>query len=440
MTAEVSKKRTTNYFKQVQASVLFKAGAVLASFVSIPIMIRYLGVEQFGVWSTILSVMTWLVLFDLGIGNGLKNCVSQALAENNRVEASRYISAGYTLIGGIAILLWFLSFFATYYVPWLRVFNTVAVSEYEIRVAVQISLSCVLLNFWIGLVGAILGGFQKTSLVALGQLYTNIISLFFVCLAWAILDSSIVVLAIVYGGSMLFASVLLSIGFYRNNIDLFPLFFWSRNYLRPLLSVGLTFFTIQIAVLVVFTTDKILISQFFGPELVTHYEVVMKIFALFSFAHALISAPLWPAYADAFHRKDNQWIKRMLFKQLVLFVFFVVAVLIMVLIAKKIILIWIGDDFAVPSNLILVIAIFVLVSIWNNIYAMILNGVGRTNVQLITAVLAMLFNIPLAYILVRVYGFGVSGVVAAATVSLLFSAVALPIQVFRSVLKENSGE
>lgn len=440
MTAEVSKRRTANYFKQVQGSVLFKAGAVLASFISISIMIKYLGVEKFGVWSTILSVMTWLVLFDLGIGNGLKNCISKALAENDRVETSKYISAGYTLIGGIALILWLVSFFGAYYIPWLRVFNTIAVSSDEIRVAVQISLSCVLLNFWIGLVGSVLGGFQKTSLVTLGQFYSNIISLCFVWLAWAMLDSSIVVLAIVYGGSMLCAGVLLSIGFYRSNRDLIPVFFWRREYLSPLLSVGLTFFTIQIAVLVVFTTDKILISQFFGPQLVTQYEVVMKIFALFSFAHALISAPLWPAYADAFHRKDKRWIRRMLNKQLMVFAFFAFAVLVMVLLAKKIILIWIGEDFTVSSGLISVVAIFVLVSIWNNIYAMILNGVGRTNVQLITAVLAMLLNIPLAYILVKVYGLGVSGVVAAATVSLLFSAVALPLQVFRSVLKEGSGE
>jgi O-antigen/teichoic acid export membrane protein len=440
MTDESSRRRSANYFRQVQASVLFKAGAVLASFISIPILIKYLGVEQFGVWSTILSVMTWLVLFDLGIGNGLKNCISKALAENNRVETSRYISAGYTLIGIISIVLWGLSFFSTYFIPWLRVFNTTAVSENEIRLAVQISLSCVLLNFWIGLVGAVLGGFQKTSLVALGQFYSNMISLFFVCLAWAILDSSIVVLAVVYGGAMLLASALLSVGFYRENRDLFPVFLWRREYLRPLLSVGVTFFTIQIAVLVVFTTDKILISQFFGPQLVTQYEVVMKIFALFSIAHALICAPLWPAYADAYHRKDNRWIRSMLHKQLVLFAAFVFAVLIMVLMAKKIILIWIGEGLNVSSDLILAIAVFVLISIWNNIYAMILNGVGRTNVQLVTAILAMVFNIPVAYVMVRGYGLGVSGVVVAATVSLLFSAVALPIQVFRSVLKEGSVE
>lgn len=437
MTSEVSKKRTANYFRQVQASVFFKAGALLASFITIPIMIDYLGLEKFGVWSTILSVMTWLVLFDLGIGNGLKNRVSESIAKNNRQQTHSFISAGYSLIGCIAVLLWLFCFFVSYYIPWLRVFNTSALSETDMRLTVQISLSCVLANFCIGLVGAVLGGFQKTSLVALGQFYSNVISLVFVCLAWIVFSPSIVVLAIIYGGAMLFSSAALSVGFYKKNKDLIPKFLIRREYISPLLSVGLTFFIIQIAVLVVFTTDKILISQFFGPKLVAQYEVVMKIFALFSFVHALISAPLWPAYADAFYRKDNCWIKRMLSKQLMLFAVFVLAILITFLISDKLILLWVGEDFPISNNLISAVACFVIVSIWNNIFAMILNGAGKTGVQLITAILAMLVNFPMAYLLVKVYGFGVSGIIIAATVSLSFSAVFLPLQVFRFILKDN---
>lgn len=37
-----------------------------------PIMIKYLGAEQFGIWATMLTLITWVMLFDFGIGNGLK--------------------------------------------------------------------------------------------------------------------------------------------------------------------------------------------------------------------------------------------------------------------------------------------------------------------------------------------------------------------------------
>lgn len=437
MSAVVSKERTKNYLRQVQGSVLYKAGAVIASFIAIPIMIDYLGVEQFGVWSTILTVMAWIVFFDLGIGNGLKNRVSEALAKNDNGEASKYISAGYSLIGIISFVLWVFCFFCAHLVPWQGVFNTDVIAESTLRYSVQIALSFVLLNFWVGLISAVLGGFQKTSLVALGQLYSNVASLVLVGVAWVFISPSIIVLATIYGVATLGANCLLSFSFYKANQVFFPRYLVSREYVSPLLSMGLRFFAIQVAVLVVFTTDKILITQFFGPQEVTQYEVIMKLFGLFSFAHALISAPLWPAYADAFHRKDKVWIGGMLTKQLLLFIVFVVGVLVMMLIVDRVVSIWVGDAFSISYGLVIAVAVFIVVSIWNNIFAMILNGIGKTNVQLVSAVLAMLVNIPLAFVLVKILDFGVGGVVMAAVISLSFSAICLPLQVFYLLKKEN---
>lgn len=71
MSADISKERTSNYLRQVKGAVVYKGVAMIASFLAIPMMIRYLGQEQFGVWSTLLTVMSWIVFFDLGIGNGI---------------------------------------------------------------------------------------------------------------------------------------------------------------------------------------------------------------------------------------------------------------------------------------------------------------------------------------------------------------------------------
>jgi len=81
MSEAVSKERTHNYVRQIKGAVVYKAVAMAASFLAIPLMIRYLGQEQFGVWSTLLTVMSWIVFFDLGVGNGLRNKVAEALAK-----------------------------------------------------------------------------------------------------------------------------------------------------------------------------------------------------------------------------------------------------------------------------------------------------------------------------------------------------------------------
>ena len=429
MTEAVSKERTRNYLRQIKGAVAYRAVAMGASFLAIPLMIGYLGQEQFGVWSTLLTVMSWIVFFDLGVGNGLRNKVAESLAKNERVEAARYIASGYTLIGLIALAVWVIVTVTSYFIPWQTVFNTHAIPEVTLRTTIQIAAFFIVLNFWIGLIGALLGAVQKTSLVALGQLITNLAVLGLVFVLTKTTDASISQLALVYGLSLVLANILLSLWFYRRHPEFRPYPYLDKQHVRPLLHVGLQFFTIQLAVLVIFTTDKMLITQLFGPQYVTQYEVVFKLFSVITFVHTLISAPLWSAYTDAYHRQDFVWIQKMLRKQLMVFGGVILAVLALGLSARPIIAVWIGRELVVSLPLIIVMGIFVLISIWNNIFAMLVNGIGKIRLQLYTAVVAMLVNIPLSMFFATYLGLGLSGIVLGTICSLLLAAVVLPIQV-----------
>lgn len=439
MSEAVSKERSHNYLRQIKGAVVYKAVAMAASFLAIPLMIGYLGQEQFGVWSTLLTVMSWIVFFDLGVGNGLRNKVAEALAKNDKAEAANYIASGYSLIGLIALLLWAAITAASFFIPWQSVFNTHAIAETTLRLTVQIATFFVALNFWIGLIAALFGALQKTSLTALGQLISNVLALMLVFVLTQTTAASITKLAFVYGISLVTANILLSLYFYQRNPELRPKPYLDKQHASPLLSVGLQFFIIQLAVLVIFTTDKMLITQLFGPQHVTQYEVVFKLFSVISFAHTLITAPLWSAYTDAYHRTDIAWIKQMLRKQLAVYCGVILAVILTGLLAKPIIAVWVGHELDVTLPLVATIGLFVLVSIWNNIYATFVNGIGRIKAQLCTAVIAMLLNIPLALLFTQYFGFGLSGIVLATCVSLLIAAVVLPIQVYGIVRDGTRG-
>jgi O-antigen/teichoic acid export membrane protein len=429
MSQAVSIERTHNYVRQIKGAVVYKGVAMAASFLAIPLMIRYLGQEQFGVWSTLLTVMSWIIFFDLGVGNGLRNKVAEALAKNDKSEAASYISSGYSLIGLIALMLWILVTTASFFVPWQIVFNTHTIPEATLRLTVQIATFFVVFNFWIGLIHSLLGAVQNTSITALGQLISNVLALLLVFVLTKTTETAISHLAFVYGISLVVSNILLTLWFYLRNPDLRPKPYLDKKHVSPLLSVGLQFFTIQLAVLVIFTTDKMLITQLFGPQFVTQYEVVFKLFSVITFAHALISAPLWSAYTDAYHRKDMIWIKKMLQKQMVIFCGVVLVVILMILLARFIIIMWVGRELEVSLSLTIAIGFFVMISTWNNIYAMFVNGIGRIKLQLYTALIAMLLNIPLALLFTKYFGFGLSGVVLATCVSLLIAAVILPFQV-----------
>lgn len=431
MTEAASKERTRNYLRQIKGAVAYRAVAMGASFFAIPLMIGYLGQEKFGVWSTLLTVMSWVVFFDLGVGNGLRNKVAESLAKNEQAEAARYIASGYTLIGLIALAVWVIVTVTSYFIPWQTVFNTHAIPEVTLRTTIQIAAFFIVLNFWIGLIGALLGAVQKTSLVALGQLITNLAVLGLVFMLTRTTDASISQLALVYGLSLVTANILLSLWFYRRHPELRPHPYLDKRHVRPLLHVGLQFFTIQLAVLVIFTTDKMLITQLFGPQYVTQYDVVFKLFSAITFVHSMIMAPLWSAYTDAYHRGDLRWVRKMLNKQLLVFGVICLAIIGLVYFIRAIISLWIGEHMEVNYSLVAAIACFVAISAWSGIFAYILNGVGKIKLQMVLAVVAMIINIPLAIVYVKYFAFGVEGVVWATCSSMMLFSIVGPIQVKR---------
>lgn len=437
MSHEVSRERSRNYMRQIKGSVVFMGLAVATSFFAIPIMIHYLGQEQFGVWSTLLSIMSWIVFFDLGLGNGLRNKLAESVAKNEFYEASRFVSSAYSLIGLISATLFALLVIATFVIPWQSVFNTHSIAEPTLRYTVLLAAFFVFINFWISLINQVLNAVQKTSVVVFGQFVTNALSLIFIIILKLTTVSSLMLLALVYGISLVASNLLLSVWFYRQNRELIPGFSLDKQHIRPLVSVGIQFFIIQLAVLFIFTTDKILITQLFGPKYVTQYDVVYKLFSIITIIHALITAPLWSSYTDAYHRGDIIWIKGILRKQLLIVAIIVLVVIILSLIARPVIVMWIGRDIEVSIPLVVSMGVFVIVSTWNNVFANLVNGIGMIFPQLITSIIAMVINVPLSIILVKHYRFGINGIVFATCLSLAIFAIVGPIQVHLLLKKES---
>lgn len=440
MSISISENRSKNYIKQIKGSFIFKGLAIFSSFLAIPLMIKYLGVEHYGVWSTLLSIVSWVVLFDIGIGNGLRNKISESLAKENKQEAHSYISTAYTIIGAISVMLILIFLLVSEYIPWQKVFNITSINNQELQSVVNITAIFLFLNFWISLINQVFNGLQKTSLVVFNQFLSNIFSLLAVFILYTFYESSLIKLAFAYGISLLASSLILSFWFYKNNKEFIPkIKSFGLNYTKSITSLGFKFFIIQIAVIVIFTTDKILITQLFGPQYVASYDVVFKLFSVITIVHGMLMAPLWSAYSDAYHRGDIEWIKKTIKNQLKIYLLILVATTLLIFLAKPIIVLWIGRDFVVDNILIIAMALFILVSTWNNIFAYFLNATNKLDVQINTSILAMIANIPLSIMFVRFFEMGVYSIVLATCISLSFFTIFGSIQTF-NILKGKNYE
>src|ERR1700745_3408471 len=87
-------------------SYIAKGLTVLASFVSVPLTVDYLGSERYGVWLTINSLLLWMALSDFGLaGTALVNALSEAVGNHDRGAARRYVASAFWALLTIALVI-----------------------------------------------------------------------------------------------------------------------------------------------------------------------------------------------------------------------------------------------------------------------------------------------------------------------------------------------
>ncbi len=433
---EIALGRTKNYIKQLKGSVVYKLGAILASFIAMPIMIKYLGIELFGIWATMLTLISWVMLLDLGIGNGLKNKVSESLSQDCTGLATVFISTAYVVIGGVSLTLFLIFLIASFWLPWQNIFNTQVVAELVLREAVITLGFFVFFNFWLSLVAQVYHGLQKSAVVIFGQFISNVLALVFVYALYQLANVAIIYMVWAYGFSLVAANLILSFLLFSQHREFRPsIGLFEKNKVKPLLSLGLKFFVIQISVLLIFMTDKILITQLLGPAEVTPYEVLFKLFSVFTVMHSLILVPLWPAYSDAYARNDFGWIRTQIKKQIFIAMGLFFGAFVIAFMGPWIVRLWVGDTIVIQSSLYYMFALFIVFSVWSNVFAYFVNAIGNLNLQLCTAIIAALINIPLSIAFVKIYGMGLDGIMLATIISLSIYSVFGPFHVFGIIRK-----
>ncbi|WP_143269382.1 oligosaccharide flippase family protein [Mangrovitalea sediminis] len=419
---------------QLKGSIFYKFGAIFATFVAMPIMIKYLGVEQFGVWSTMLTLVNWVMLFDLGIGNGLKNKILEGLAKNEGKEVVSYISTAYVLIGLVSFVFFAFFAFASFHISWREVFNSASMSEGELRYSVIILSFFVFFNFWMSLVNQVYHGLQMSSFVALGQFLSNGLALLFVALLYRFCGASLIKMVLVYGSALVISNGALSFFIFKSNAEVRPsIAGFDTRKISPLLSLGGKFFVIQISMLLIFMTDKIIITQLLGPKQVTPYDVVFKLFSVFTIFHSLILLPIWSAYSNAYAQGDFVWIRDALKKQIKIAFFIFLGAGFMAFIGPFIVRVWVGKNLEVSNSLYLFFWGFVGVSVWSNVFAYFVNAVNEINLQIVTSVVAAIINVPMSIYFVSYLGLGLGGVVLATTLSLSIFGLVGPVQVLNII-------
>ena len=202
------------------------------------------------------------------------------------------------------------------------------------------------------------------------------------------------------------------------------------------MSLSIGFFVIQICMIVIFTTDNIIISNVLGPEEVTNYDIIFKLFQVIITFSTILLDPFWSLFTDAYQKKDFLWIKKTLKKLNKLFIIVCIATIVLILLTKDIVSIWIGKDFIVKESLPYLMGLFVLIRIYPLMYMYFLNSIGKIKLQMYLYIIGAVINIPISIFFVKYFNLGISGVILGTSVSIISMLILLPIQTHR-ILKRD---
>lgn len=430
-----------NIFKNIGLSLIYKPIGIIISLMLIPLTVKYLGNTLYGLWATILSVVSWMNYFDIGIGNGLRNHLAREITLKNYKEARGYISTAYIVVSIISLSIFIILGILFYFLNWNFIFNTQLLNKDEFLLVMLVTLIFLSLNFILKIVTTIYYSFQKASIIGLMQILNQIFNLVAIYILFkSDIKNKLLMMTIIYGLSNLVVNVIFSIIIFREKKDLSPrLKYFEKEKIKDLTGLGIKFFVIQIVAMIIFTTDNLIITKLFGPEEVTPYNVVFKVFSIGIMLHGIIITPLWSAFTKAYAEKDFNWIKKTMKKLKILQILVILGSGILILVFPKIVKIWIGSNLIIPLNLIMMFALYTIISTYCNIYAYFFNGIGEVDFQLKIAVVQGIINIPLSIYLAKNLQMGVTGVILATNITLLLAAFTYPFK-YKKMMKGMEGE
>ena len=415
--------RSVKVKKNIIAMIGIKGISLGISLLYVPLLLHSMNSINYGIWLTLTSIVSWVAMCDIGLGNGLRNKLSETIAAADYLLGKVYISTAYVSILSIMCVLFSIFFVVSkMFLSWNSILNAPEIEPSELNLLVNVVFFTFALNFVLSLINSVLFALQMPAvssiLTTLGQFFSFVIVLVLVkCFdiySLLILGSVISIVPVVV---LIISSIILFTGKYKY---LSPSFrYIDLTKIKDILALGMKFFVLQIITKVLYQTNNLIIMHIVSNEAVVEYNIAFKYMNVLLMIYTIIVTPLWSATTEAYVKGDLQWIMNVVKKMDKIAFLFILIGLIMLLTSDFVYRIWLDLP---KSNVSIATTSLIYFYVVGNIlyanYGYILNGIGKLNLQiLVTAILAFLY-IPFSYFLGHKYG--LSGILSAfATVAIM---------------------
>lgn len=439
--SDISTIRSKTLKKNVVIMMLIKGLSFLISFLYVPLLYNALDTNSYGVWLTLTSLVSWVAMFDIGLGNGLRNKLTESLALGKIDLAKKYVSTAYVYITILVSCLIVVFYIVRDFVSWDSVLNATEIDLFTIQKLVSIVYTTFCVRFALNLINSVMLAMQQPAMssgLALAEQMVAYIIVFTLVKIYNVTSLLVLgtVISVVPIMILIATTLILFLTKYRHISPSITCSEYSKA--KDILSLGVRFFIIQIGTLILFQSNNLIITHVVGNEAVVEYNIAYKYMHILIMAFNIIVTPIWSATTDAYVREDFNWIKSANKKLVIITILMSVVGFVMLMCSSWFYKVWIRDSYVdIPFSVSAILYLYMVAMMMYGCYGYFINGFGHLRMQMIvTVVLSVLYPVCAIY---AGKVAGIEGVLLVFTVTTFVSYLWSKIQYTKIVNRTASG-
>lgn len=390
--------RTQKLKKNVFYSTMLQLLSMGASFLLLPVALSFVSIEEYGLWLVINSILVWIERFDFGVGTGLKNKLTEALATNNYTVARGYLSTAYIIIVVMIILTISVLYILISLFDLSTLINYDSINHKLVELTIYVVLGLLSVRIALQFIYILFESMQLLYLSKLTSTISQIASLILVIIMSEFVSGNIFYLSVILIFTPITVLVVVNIFFYKKYLFLIPsLRYFSISNLKDIFGLGTKFFIIQTSMLFVSQSNNLLINNYLGSKEVVQFNVANSLFSMMLVVFSNIAAPFWSANTNAWVMKDIAWITKFKGKLFKVWLMVVACGLVVLSFSEQIYSIWTQKELDIPFALSSLLFIYYSVFSFGYIYNMLINAVGKLFIQVIFNLMIMFLFYPMFY-------------------------------------------
>jgi len=370
-------------YKTIFTNYCAKGISLLTNLIVVPLLLNYLGSEKYGFLITLLTVLNWIFIFDFGIVNSVKNLTSENFGKENYLHINNIFSnAAFLLL----IVFFTASLITIVTIPlfnWQSFFQVKDIPGKQLSLILISSIVLFLLNMFLSLGSNMYYGMQKGYIPNVCNAIGSVISLIGIYLSIKLKLSILLIIIIYLSGFLIGNFISFIFMIFLEKFIVFSRSLINKATIKDIFGLGMKFLGVSLISVIIYTADNILITQRLGPGQIALFNPMFRLNQFILQANNLYVIALWPAYTNAIAKKDFEWIKRKFRNSLkIVCLIFIPPILVLMVFGPQVIKLWLGDKNIPSQTLCITMGLWTIIYLFNQSFAMLLNGAGIMNKQI----------------------------------------------------------